>query len=755
MRVLHISILDKKATYQNRDGDIICGNSDYVIEFAFDTEWAAHEEKIARFIWNSAYKDVTFTGTTCPVPIITGASEVEVGVYAGELSTTTPAVIGCQKSILCQSTSPGGIPFTKGEKGDPGVGEILDINIVLDGKYKWDKTTSEILAAYLEGKMLRARFSQMTTTQFQISVTDSENLKGTVICLFLNSAYHLQLVMQNNQGKDTTYDMNNFNPLVPIVTRDDEGKILGVTNSRVYWLDPKEVPGIDDVFTVNITYEDSQHKWDKTTAEIIAAYLDGKQLRANFNGHVTAQVDVEITDAGALTGKVTFKTIDDTLYRAFSSDNLAGYERFNTKLIAKPLVPAQASSDKGKVLCADGSRSKWISPSEIPGVDDVFVVNFTLENGRRMFDKTVAEILAAYLEGKMLRGNYLGSISTQTWVWVGDEENLIGSVAFTFAYLHGLLRIEVFNTSGKDTLGIEDNSKPYVPTVGESDDGKVLVADGTTPKWISPSEIPGGDDVFTVNYTSVSGGYYACEKTTSEILAAYLAGKTMIGVLDNKYVSTLFNYSVEDSENLVGYAKCYFICKNGVGTARPSCSEIIVYNTIAEERVTYHNYHDPFLPNITSSADNGKILGYVNNETQWLAPSELGIGGTNIITATSKAELPDPSTVEEGTIALVPSEGGGGGGGLPVIELTTPLSASGVEFTDSEHAALSAAADTGLPIIVKATMEYMEGDITEYLPFSAVGTYFSQGGIRIYYASLPFGTGGFIEFDGRWTFNVE
>ena len=120
MRILHISVLDKKATYLSRDGDIVCGNSDYVIEFAFDAEWAAHNEKIARFIWNGAYKDVTFTGTTCPVPIITNTTLVEVGVYAGELSTTTPALIGCQKSILCQSTEPGGTPFTKGEKGDQG-----------------------------------------------------------------------------------------------------------------------------------------------------------------------------------------------------------------------------------------------------------------------------------------------------------------------------------------------------------------------------------------------------------------------------------------------------------------------------------------------------------------------------------------------------------------------------------------------------------------------------------------------------------
>ncbi len=135
MRILHISVLDKKATYASRDGDIVCGNSDYVIEFAFDAEWDAHEEKIARFIWNGQFTDVDFTGNTCPVPIITNATAVEIGVYAGELSTTTPAVIGCQKSILCKSATESGeivfdrIPHVSATDND----KIL---MVIDGKWQ-------------------------------------------------------------------------------------------------------------------------------------------------------------------------------------------------------------------------------------------------------------------------------------------------------------------------------------------------------------------------------------------------------------------------------------------------------------------------------------------------------------------------------------------------------------------------------------------------------------------------------------------
>lgn len=103
---LHISVNNKIATFQKRDGDIVCGNSDYQIKFTFDEEWDAYENKIARFVWSGQFQDVEFTGDTCPVPILSGVTLCEVGVYAGELCTTTSAFIGCKTSILCLPASP-------------------------------------------------------------------------------------------------------------------------------------------------------------------------------------------------------------------------------------------------------------------------------------------------------------------------------------------------------------------------------------------------------------------------------------------------------------------------------------------------------------------------------------------------------------------------------------------------------------------------------------------------------------------------
>lgn len=104
MPQIRISIQNKIARAVRRDGCIVCGNGDYEILFSFDAEWDPHKEKVARFIWDGGYFDVPFEGDVCPVPCITSAPSVEVGVYAGTLRTTTPAVIRCRPSIRSDVT---------------------------------------------------------------------------------------------------------------------------------------------------------------------------------------------------------------------------------------------------------------------------------------------------------------------------------------------------------------------------------------------------------------------------------------------------------------------------------------------------------------------------------------------------------------------------------------------------------------------------------------------------------------------------
>lgn len=101
---IEINIENKKPRAKE-NYKIVCGNSDYTILFSFDAEWQPYEKKTARFNFTQdgtkKYIDVLFSGNECPMPVLSKTSLVEIGVYAGELQTTTPCILPCEKSILC------------------------------------------------------------------------------------------------------------------------------------------------------------------------------------------------------------------------------------------------------------------------------------------------------------------------------------------------------------------------------------------------------------------------------------------------------------------------------------------------------------------------------------------------------------------------------------------------------------------------------------------------------------------------------
>lgn len=110
MITLQITVIDKVATYHKRGGSIVCGNSDYQIAFNFDAEWDAYPVKTARFVFDGRYIDKVFEGDTCEAPVLSNTDICAVGVFAGDLCTTTPALIPCIKSILCGTGVPADPP---------------------------------------------------------------------------------------------------------------------------------------------------------------------------------------------------------------------------------------------------------------------------------------------------------------------------------------------------------------------------------------------------------------------------------------------------------------------------------------------------------------------------------------------------------------------------------------------------------------------------------------------------------------------
>lgn len=106
---INVNITNKHCAVQGAPV-IVCGNSDYTMTFTFDAEWDNAGEKTARFSYIRdgvrRYQDVKLEGNTVAVPPVYGTKGLQVGVYSGDLVTSTPGRIPCEKSIVCGTVDP-------------------------------------------------------------------------------------------------------------------------------------------------------------------------------------------------------------------------------------------------------------------------------------------------------------------------------------------------------------------------------------------------------------------------------------------------------------------------------------------------------------------------------------------------------------------------------------------------------------------------------------------------------------------------
>lgn len=106
MNIINVTVRGKIARAEGR-ARIVCGNSDYAVRFDFDAEWEAYDLKTARFVTeDGSYTDVQFEGDDCAIPILRNTRTLLVGVFAGNLRTTTAALIHAVPCI----TDPDGTP---------------------------------------------------------------------------------------------------------------------------------------------------------------------------------------------------------------------------------------------------------------------------------------------------------------------------------------------------------------------------------------------------------------------------------------------------------------------------------------------------------------------------------------------------------------------------------------------------------------------------------------------------------------------
>lgn len=106
MNIINVTVRGKIARAEGR-ARVVCGNSDYAVRFDFDEEWSEYAVKTARFVSeDGSYTDVQFAGSDCTIPILRNTRTLLVGVFAGNLRTTTAALIHAVPCI----TDPDGTP---------------------------------------------------------------------------------------------------------------------------------------------------------------------------------------------------------------------------------------------------------------------------------------------------------------------------------------------------------------------------------------------------------------------------------------------------------------------------------------------------------------------------------------------------------------------------------------------------------------------------------------------------------------------
>ena len=103
MNVIPITVSGRIASLADPDAAVICGNTDDRVHFSLDGEWISYPVKTARFRYcqNGAllYQDVLFEGSECRIPVLHDITDVEIGLYAGDIRTTTAARVLCVPCI--------------------------------------------------------------------------------------------------------------------------------------------------------------------------------------------------------------------------------------------------------------------------------------------------------------------------------------------------------------------------------------------------------------------------------------------------------------------------------------------------------------------------------------------------------------------------------------------------------------------------------------------------------------------------------
>lgn len=302
MSEIKITIRDKVAI---ANGVVyVCGNSDYTIAFDFDPEWDAYETKTARFVYGEKYTDVVFSGNTCQVPVLTNLYGFKVGVFAGDLHTTTPAKVAAKKSILCSEGAPadpapdvynqimeklnsggsgGGVPSDwNAAEGEPG--HVLNRTHYVEGSMEV-LFEGEFLPLPTGGSApISVDFNFVAGKVYTVTINDV----SYVATAWLDATYNIALVGATYDSATYVYDFSEF-PFSVVVNSGNLG--VSLENNPVGTQTLKIVEGA--IHKLPGKFIPSQN-WNASEGE--DGYIEGRTHYSKIEEEVRGEVAFELTD---------------------------------------------------------------------------------------------------------------------------------------------------------------------------------------------------------------------------------------------------------------------------------------------------------------------------------------------------------------------------------------------------------------------------------------------------------------------------
>ena len=205
-KLIDITVTDKIARLTDKSSKIVCNNSDYKVVFHFDDEWSRFPLKTAVIEYGKYRETRIFEGNECELPPIVKARVAKVGVFAGEIHTTTPAVIECEKSIL------------DGEGLPPDPAPDVYTQLMKMMKELQDKAVSDEEVQEAVNKYLSENPVEVSSLP---EVTEEDN--GKVLAVSGGEWVPQEI---------TIPDVGEPEPELPEVSEADDGKVLVVENGE-------------------------------------------------------------------------------------------------------------------------------------------------------------------------------------------------------------------------------------------------------------------------------------------------------------------------------------------------------------------------------------------------------------------------------------------------------------------------------------------------------------------------------------------